>query len=383
MEENENLGEEEEENLEEEEDDDVDEFPDLAVSQTQQSQLPDHLLDDINRNEEPIEERNDATDHQIEGNVHNDQTEACFTSKNSVENTIQYVESAPGGSERLDETENVSEDISEVDQHLSKDTTDENTEASLIYWAQAAPDLVEVVKGTTIQLVPDIVSVARSSGLSVTSPLGTGTHNPGAQCPITPLFPYTVESQMTVPSLVKRQSIFKLDSVAGTGTGTRTESSQSNDLLDITRLTGSPSSDFQFTPLMNIYSEDRSENHSQGQFNSSQGAQHADEGNVTHLELERTELESSKSAAVSLKDIALTISSSSVIIGSGSISVSAPVSAPAPARANVPAFSTAGKVLVVINTLEANYLNASSVPILSLIFSIIFCTPHRYGFDQR
>ena len=372
---------EENENLEEEEDDDVDEFPDLAVSQTQQSQLPDHLLDDINRNEEQIEERNDATDHQIEGNEHNDHTEACFTSKNSVENTIQYVESAPGGSERLDETENVSEDISEVDQHLSKDTTDENTEASLIYWAQAAPDLVEVVNSTTIQLEPDIVSAARSSGLSVTSPLGTGTHNPGAQCPITPLFPYTVESQMTVPSLVKRQSIFKLDSVAGTGT--RTESSQSNDLLDITRLTGSPSSDFQFTPLMNIYSEDRSENHSQGQFNSSQGAQHADEGNVTHLELERTELESSKSAAVSLKDIALTISSSSVIIGSGSISVSAPAPAPVSAPANDPAFSTAGKVLVVINTLEANHLNASSVPILSLIFSIIFCTPHRYGFDQR
>ena len=72
---------EENENLEEEEDDDVDEFPDLAVSQTQQSQLPDHLLDDINRNEEQIEERNDATDHQIEGKerieiAHSDHTEA-------------------------------------------------------------------------------------------------------------------------------------------------------------------------------------------------------------------------------------------------------------------------------------------------------------------
>ena len=65
-----------------EEDEDVDDFPDLAVSQTQRSQLSDHQLDDVSRNEDQTEGRNDAAHHQIEGKenigfIHSDHTEAC------------------------------------------------------------------------------------------------------------------------------------------------------------------------------------------------------------------------------------------------------------------------------------------------------------------
>ena len=71
-----------EENEDVKEDEDVDDFPDLAVSQTQRSQLSDHQLDDVSRNEDQTEGRNDAGHYQIEGKenigfIHSDHTEAC------------------------------------------------------------------------------------------------------------------------------------------------------------------------------------------------------------------------------------------------------------------------------------------------------------------
>ena len=422
-----------EENEDVEEDEDVDDFPDLAVSQTQRSQLSDHQLDDVSRNEEQTEGRNDAGHHQIDGMGNTDHSEACIASGNSAENTIQRFESAPGFIERLDENENRSVDIRhnvllaanllhstieqsaksrsgdtacdaedssmqgiddadysrdddgedadiidmcvvdtqqsmadiqvECDQYVSKDSNEDNTRTSLIYWEQAAPDPVEVVDTSTIKIVPGIVPVSRSSesSVTVTSPLGDGFHYPGAHSPITPLFPYTVESQTTLPPLFKQQLISELDSVAGAGSGTKSGSLQSNDPLDGIRLTGSQSSSTQFTPVMNIYSEGGSQCRSQGQFNSLQCAQNADERNAIHSDPKRAELESSKTAAASLKDSALSASSSFATKGSGSVSASVCAADTLPVPTNVPAnvsaFFKAGKVLTAIPFLEANLLS--------------------------
>ena len=416
-----------EENEDVKEDEDVDDFPDLAVSQTQRSQLSDHPLDDHSRNEEQTEGRNDGVHHQIEGMGRTNHTEACIASENSAENTVQHFESAPGFTERLDENENenISVDVShnvllatnllpsaieqsaesrsghpdcgtedssmqgiddadysrdddgedadiidmcvvdtqqsmadiqvECDQYLSKDSHEDDTRSSLIYWEQAAPDPVEVVDTSTIKIVLGTVPVSRSSesSVTVTSPLGVGFHYPGARSPITPLFPYTVESQTTLPPLFKQQLISELDSVAGAGSGTKSGSLQSNDPLDGIRLTGSQSSSTQFTPVMNIYSEGGSQCRSQGQFNSLQCAQNADEENAIHLEPERAELELSKTAAASLKDSALSVSSSCATKGSGSVSASVCAADTLRAPTNVPADflanASAGKVLIAIH----------------------------------